>query len=114
MHKSILIIDDEENLRKFLSKSLARDGFEVQTAGTGQEGLALFQKGGSDVVILDVRLPDIYGLEVLREMLAVQREAAVIMITAYGDIKTAVEAMKLGAADYLSKPFEFEEIKLDH
>lgn len=112
MHKSILIIDDEENLRKFLSKSLARDGFEVQTAGTGQEGLALFQKGGSEVVILDVRLPDIYGLEVLREMLAVQREAAVIMITAYGDIKTAVEAMKLGAADYLSKPFEFEEIKL--
>jgi DNA-binding NtrC family response regulator len=112
MQKSILIIDDEENLRKFLSKSLARDGFEVQTAGTGKEGLALFQKDGADVVILDVRLPDIYGLEVLREILAVQKETAVIMITAYGDIKTAVEAMKLGAADYLTKPFEFEEIKL--
>ncbi|MGH7453921.1 MAG: sigma-54-dependent transcriptional regulator [bacterium] len=112
MRKSILIIDDEENLRKFLSKSLARDGFEVQTAGTGKEGLALFQQGGSDVIILDVRLPDMYGLEVLREILAIQKDAAVIMITAYGDIKTAVEAMKLGAADYLTKPFEFEEIRL--
>ena len=110
--KSILIIDDEENIRKYLGHSLARDGFDVSTAQYGKEGLNLLIQKHIDVVLLDLNLPDINGLEVLKELKRVDVQSVIIIITAYGDISSAVEAIKLGAYDYLTKPFDTEDIKI--
>ena len=110
--KSILILDDEENIRKYLGQSLAKDGFEIYTAQYGKEGLNLLVQKHIDVVLLDLNLPDISGLEVLREIRKVDVQSVVIIITAYGDISSAVEAIKLGAYDYLTKPFDAEDIKI--
>jgi two-component system response regulator AtoC len=110
--KSILILDDEENIRKYLGQSLAKDGFEVYTAQYGKEGLNLLVQKHIDVVLLDLNLPDISGLEILREIKKVDVQSVVIIITAYGDISSAVEAIKLGAYDYLTKPFDAEDIKI--
>jgi two-component system response regulator AtoC len=110
--KSILIIDDEENIRKYLGHSLAKDGFDVSTAQYGKEGLNLLIQKHVDVVLLDLNLPDINGLEVLKELKRVDVQSVVIIVTAYGDISSAVEAIKLGAYDYLTKPFDTEDIKI--
>jgi two-component system response regulator AtoC len=112
IRKSILIIDDEENIRKYLGHSLAKDGFEVSTAQYGKEGLHLLIQKHIDVVLLDLNLPDINGLEVLRELKRIDVQSVIIIITAYGDISSAVEAIKLGAYDYLTKPFDTEDIKI--
>ncbi|MGD9032131.1 MAG: response regulator, partial [Desulfobacteraceae bacterium] len=110
--KSILILDDEENIRKYLGQSLAKDGFEIYTAQYGKEGLNLLVQKHIDVVLLDLNLPDMSGLEILREIRRVDVQSVVIIITAYGDISSAVEAIKLGAYDYLTKPFDAEDIKI--
>ena len=110
--RSVLIIDDEENIRKYLGQSLARDGFEVHTAQYGKEGINLLMQKHMDVVLLDLNLPDIHGLEVLGEIKKIDVESIIIIITAYGDINSAVNAMRLGAYDYLTKPFDVEDIEL--
>ncbi|MBW1996788.1 MAG: sigma-54-dependent Fis family transcriptional regulator [Deltaproteobacteria bacterium] len=110
--KSILIIDDEENIRTYLGRSLSREGYDVSTAKYGKEGINLLLRKHIDVVLLDLNLPDINGLDVLREVREVDIQSVVIIVTAYGDISSAVEAMKLGAYDYLTKPFEVEDIKI--
>ncbi|MBI2207423.1 MAG: sigma-54-dependent Fis family transcriptional regulator [Candidatus Rokubacteria bacterium] len=102
---SVLIIDDERNIRTLVARVLGQDNLEVHTAGTGKEGLDLAEESGADVVLLDLRLPDTDGIQVLRELRARRPETAVIIITAFGQIETAVAAMKSGAADYLEKPF---------
>ncbi len=107
-----MIIDDEENIRKYLGQSLVRDGFEVYTAQYGKEGIKILMKKHMDVVLLDLNLPDIHGLEVLEQLKKIDVESIIIIITAYGDINSAVNAMKLGAYDYLTKPFEVEDIEL--
>lgn len=109
---SVLIIDDEENIRKYLGQSLARDGFDVHTAQYGKEGINLLMQKHMDVVLLDLNLPDIHGLEVLEELKKIDVESIIIIITAYGDINSAVNAMRLGAYDYLTKPFDVEDIEL--
>jgi DNA-binding NtrC family response regulator len=110
--KSILIIDDEENIRKYLERSLNKNGFETYTAQYGKEGINLLIQKHIDVVLLDLNLPDIDGLEVLKEIKKLDAQSVVIIITAYGDISSAVEAIKLGAFDYMTKPFDFEDIKI--
>lgn len=110
--KSILIIDDEENIRKYLGRALAKDGFDVFTAEYGKEGLNLLVREHVDIVLLDLNLPDINGLDVLKEIKGVDVQSVIIIITAYGDITSAVEAMRLGAYDYLTKPFDIEDIKI--
>ena len=110
--KSILIIDDEENIRKYLGRALAKDGFDVFTAEYGKEGLNLLVRKHIDIVLLDLNLPDINGLDVLKEIKEVDVQSVIIIITAYGDITSAVEAMRLGAYDYLTKPFDIEDIKI--
>lgn len=110
--KSILIIDDEENIRTYLGRSLSKEGFDVSTAKYGKEGINLLLRKHIDVVLLDLNLPDINGMDVLREIREVDVQSVVIIITAYGDISSAVGAMKLGAYDYLTKPFEVEDIKI--
>jgi two-component system NtrC family response regulator len=106
----ILAIDDEQNIRTLIANELTLEGFGVTTAKSGEEGLRLCDKEKFDVVLLDIRLPKMNGIEVLRRLKEKRPDARVIMITAYGDIKTAVESMKLGAQDYVTKPFKLSEL----
>ena len=110
MNKSILIIDDEKNIRMTLEKSLTGEGYEVDSAINGENGLQKLKENEYPVVLLDMNLPGINGIEVLRKINELDFNTRVIMITGYGNVETAVEAMKLGAVDYLRKPFKPEDI----
>ena len=103
---SVLVIDDEKNIRALLAKVLSQDQVEVYSAGTGAEGMKMADEHEPDLVLLDLRLPDTSGLEVLRLLRARHPEAIVIMMTAFGQVESAVEAIKSGATDYLEKPFD--------
>ena len=106
----ILAIDDEKNIRHLLKNELTPEGFEVFTAKTGEEGLKLVRKQDFQIVLLDIKLPKMNGIEVLRNLKHQSPLTEVIMITGYGDIQTAVESMKLGARDYITKPFKLSEL----
>ena len=108
----ILIIDDEPLMRMSISDALKDDGYEVLEAGLGKEGITLFRDNSFDVVITDLRLPDLNGLEVLKACKRYSPDTMVILITAHGSVDTAVEAMKFGAYDYITKPFSMEELLL--
>ena len=106
---SVLVIDDERNIRSLISRVLGQDNIDVHTAGTGKEGLELADQTEPDLALVDLRLPDIDGIQVLRELRSRHPQTAVIMITAFGHIESAVAAMKNGATDYLEKPFQHLE-----
>ena len=107
---TVLVIDDERNIRALVARVLAGDDVEVHTAGTGKEGLEMAEHlGGPDVALVDLRLPDIDGIQVVRDLKARHADTAVIMITAFGHIESAVAAIKNGATDYLEKPFQHLE-----
>ncbi len=105
MSKRIVVVDDEAGMRAGLSEVLSRGGFSVESAGTGEEGLARLQRGGIDLLITDLRLPGMGGLDLLREARAAGAETPAIVITAHGTVEDAVAALKLGALDFLQKPF---------
>jgi DNA-binding NtrC family response regulator len=107
----ILLIDDEHSILETLEMFLSEKGHSVYTAPTGSEGLALFDRHKPDVVILDIRLPDRNGLQVLNQMQKDGCPAKVIMITAFQDMETAIQAMKNGAYDYIHKPLDVDEIE---
>ncbi len=109
---SILVIDDDQSLRRVIEFSLAEQGHLVRTAATGEEGLALFGKERFDAVITDITMPGISGIEVLKKVQAAAPSLPVIVITAYGTVESAVEAMKLGAFDYITKPFNRDELRI--
>jgi two-component system, NtrC family, response regulator AtoC len=110
---NILVVDDERNIRTLCSRVLAGDQIEVHGVGTGKEGLQTADEVSPDLVLLDLRLPDMDGIEVLRQLKGRHAETAVIIITGFGQIQSAVEAMKAGATDYLEKPFEhLDKLKL--
>jgi len=102
----VLVIDDEKNIRALITRVLTEQSVEVHTAATGKQGLEMAEEVDPDVVLLDLKLPDIDGIHVLRDLRARYPESAVIIITAFGHIESAVAAMKAGATDYLEKPFE--------
>lgn len=108
----ILIVDDEGSLREFLSIALQRVGYNVGQAGTGEEALRILEGTAYDLALVDLRMPGIDGLTVLRKAKALDPSLVVVMMTAYSTAETAVEAMKQGAFDYLIKPFKVEELKL--
>lgn len=108
----ILMIDDEAKLREKVGKFLALKGHTMLEAGTGEEGLRVLQQSPIDLVLLDLKMPGMNGLTCLREIKATGWQGEVVMISAHGEIKDAVEAMKLGAVDYLTKPFYLEELLL--
>ena len=110
LRERILVVDDEENLLLSLSKLLKGEGYRVETAGMGEEALGRAKQADFDLAILDIKLPDMDGVTVLRAFREEVPEANVVMITAYGSIESAVEAMKAGAYDYIVKPFRAEEI----
>jgi len=110
--RSILIIEDDALVRKTLASQLAKQGFEVVAAGTGEEGVRAFVESAPDLVLLDVRLPDTDGLDVLRRIKDKNRRAVILVMTAFDDMKTTVEAIKLGAFEYLVKPLDAPELEL--
>ena len=104
--KQVLIVDDEPNLRKILSAQLSRDGYDVLTAEDGEQGLQTLRDHHIDLVITDLKMPKVDGMTLLREALREEPELPIVMITAHGTVDTAVEALKIGAFDYLTKPFD--------
>src|SRR5215471_21547379 len=105
----VLVVDDEANLRKVLATMLRRTGYEVTVAADGEQGLAEFQKSGADIVVTDLVMPKLGGVELLKAINVDHPEVPVIIITAHGTVDSAVEAIKLGAFDYITKPFDQSE-----
>jgi two-component system response regulator AtoC len=110
--KSILVIDDNRLIRQTFKSHLTSEGFDVALAADGREGVEQFQKLQPDLVILDIHLPVIDGIEVLKQIREIDGNAYVIMITAFDDMKTTVSAMKLGAFEYICKPIDYDELLL--
>src|ERR1041384_8081985 len=110
MSTQVLIADDEPLIRQSIRAVLEQEGFEVTMASSGGEAWSLFQSERPDVVLLDLVLGDLDGLEILRRMRQLVPDCKVIVISAHGSIETAVTAMKLGGYDFIRKPFEIEEI----
>lgn len=104
----VLVVDDEPGMRELLSAELSKRGFEVETAGDGEEALAKARRGGIALVVSDVMMPRLGGIEMLKRLRQTSPDTAVIMISGYGTVGSAVSAMKLGAFDYLEKPFGLE------
>ena len=107
----ILVVDDEANICQVLSAVLRKDGHEVQVSRDGDEALALLEKTPVDLLITDVIMNNMSGVELLQRVQSTSPQTPVVMMTAYGTIKSAVDAIKLGAFDYLAKPFDMEQIK---
>ena len=111
MNKSILIVDDEKDFCTVLSDSLLQDRYRVFTAFNGKMALQLAKKEKPDLMLLDIKMPGMDGIEVLRKIKKMKKEIAVIMFTAYGTLETARKAMKLGAYDYVTKPVDLFLLK---
>ena len=109
--KQILIADDDLSMRQALAESLESCGFEVETAENGADALLKFEKGKFEVVVTDMRMPKMTGMDVLRGIKKIAPQTPVILITAYGTVKTAVEAMKEGAAEFIMKPFSLDDLE---
>jgi nitrogen regulation protein NR(I) len=107
---TILIIDDDDQLRKSFQKLLSEEGYTAESAASGEAGLEIIHKRLPDLVIVDIRLPGMNGLETFQEIHKVERKLPVIIMTAYGTTETAIEATKLGAFDYILKPFEIPDM----
>ena len=110
--RRVLVVDDEENLRLVLRTLLRRNGYEVETAGSGEDALGMVESFGPDFVITDVRMPKMGGLDLLATLKAKGSDATVIVMSAYGNTDMALEAMKGGAYDYIQKPFKPDEVVL--
>ncbi len=109
----ILVIDDEADIRESLDILLSTEGYRVETAENGREGLALLESRHFDLVLLDLMMPDISGMEVLSEVRRRDRETPIFMITAYGSVENAVQALKNGANDYFTKPWDNEKLLIE-
>ncbi len=108
----ILVVDDEKLIRWSLTEKLTKEGYEVTTAESGEEAIQMINQELPDLIMQDIKLPGISGLEILEYVKQVRPESLVIMMSAYGDIDTTVKSMKLGAFDFLEKPFDFEKMKI--
>ncbi|QEM69972.1 response regulator [Geobacter sp. FeAm09] len=109
--KRILVVDDEENARIALSKILSREGYEVASAGNGYEALNYLRGKEVELIITDINMPEMNGLTFLRELSRSHPDSNVIMVTAYGEVESYIEAMNLGAFEYINKPVKIDELK---
>ncbi len=107
----VLVVDDEMNIRRTISRSLKNADCQVETAVNGEEALAIIEAHVPDVVLLDMRMPGMSGLDLLKELSERKIQTKIVIITAYGTVENAVEAMKLGAVDFLQKPFTPKDIR---
>src|SRR3984957_18805755 len=110
--RRVLVVDDEENIRLVLRTLLKKHGYEVEVAASGEAALGLVDSFGPDVILTDVRMPKMGGLDLLATLKAKQQSATVIVMSAYGSNDSALEAMKAGAYDYVSKLFKPDEVVL--
>lgn len=111
----VLVVDDEEALRFLLASELEAEAFEVQSAGDGEEAIEFVRKKNEqrerfDVILLDIKMPKADGFEVLKYVKSNVPETKVIMLTAYADVKNAIESLRLGASDFVSKPYDLDDI----
>ncbi len=109
--KQILVVDDEPNLRRVMSAMLVRDGYDVHLAEDGEQAIKTLAEHHIDMVITDLRMPKVDGMELLRQALASDQELPVVIMTAHGSVDNAVEALKTGAFDYITKPFDQAEVR---
>ncbi len=112
MPARILVIDDEDSMCNFMEIMLAKEGYEVDATTSGKQGVDLIRNSNFDLVIADLNMPEMTGIEVLKEIRSFKAEQEFIVMTAFASVDTAIEAMKEGAADYVTKPFRVDEIKL--
>ena len=112
MSKRVLVVDDDENLRRVTQVQLEQAGFRATTAADGAEALGILQKSVPDLVITDLKMPGISGMDLLRRIRSDYPDVPVVMLTAFGTVESAVEAMKAGAYDYLTKPVHPDELEL--
>ncbi len=108
----LMVVDDEESMRNFLSIMLKKEGYEVSTFSSGEEALEFFRAESADIVMTDLKMPGMGGVALLKELKALDSNIVVILMTAYASVDSAVEAMRAGAYDYFTKPFNIDEIKL--
>jgi DNA-binding NtrC family response regulator len=108
----ILVVDDEDLVRWSIREKLQKGGYTVVEAPTGAAGLEAAQGSGFDLAILDMKLPDTDGLSLMKELVRTHPDLQVVIMTAFSTVETAVEAMKLGASDYLPKPFNLDALTL--
>ena len=111
-NEHILLVDDEDGMRRLLSRVLSREGYETTAVSNGAEALRHVANDRFDLVVTDIKMPEMDGLELLRELKEFEPSLPIIVITAYGTVENAVEALRAGAYDYIAKPFETDEIKL--
>jgi two-component system response regulator PilR (NtrC family) len=107
----LLVVDDEQSMREWLTIALSQDGFEVESAATGEEALKVLERTPADLALVDLRMPGLDGLETLRRIKQVDETASVVIMTAYATAETAVQALKEGAYDYIIKPFKVDELR---
>ena len=108
----ILVVDDEHLIRWSLEQNLKKQGYDIVTAGTGEDALKMVREEQPDLILLDIQMPGINGLEVLEKVKEIDEDIVVIMVTAQGGLETAVNAMRLGAYDYINKPFNLDELAI--
>ncbi len=109
---NLLIVDDEAGIRNLLSRVLSKEGYELQEADNGDDAIELAQQNPPDLVLCDIKMPGKDGIQVLDELKQISSDIEVIMLTAYSTVESAVQAMKLGAVDYIKKPFDVDELKI--
>lgn len=108
--RRILVVDDEDALRTVLSGELVSEGYDVGTAADGDEAIASIQKEGFDLVLLDIKMPRMNGFEVLKFIKEKYPRTKVVMLTGFADLKNAIESKKLGAEDFVSKPYDLVDL----
>jgi DNA-binding NtrC family response regulator len=108
---TVMVVDDEESMRHFLAKTLRREGYEVVSAADGPDALAAAQVQAVDLALVDIRMPGMDGVALMRTLRASHPRLPVILMTAYGSVQNALHAMKYGAADYVTKPFRVDAIR---
>ena len=109
---SILVVDDDSSVRRVVQMQLSEAGYEVQPAASGEDALRILLESAPKLVITDLRMPDMTGIELLRRISDEEIQTTVIIITAFGSIETAVQAMRLGAYDYITKPIDYDALQL--
>src|SRR5947208_4776237 len=112
MSTSILVVDDERAIQDTLAWCLRTDGHEVRTAGSGEEALAIMADQGFDLIISDIIMPGLSGVDLLRKVHVLQPQTLFVLITAFATVETAVEALREGVSDYIVKPFKLDELRL--
>jgi len=110
INAKVLLVDDEEDFLTALSQRLELRGLQVRTATSGEAAIAKIHEEEFDLIVLDLAMPGIDGIETLRKIKSIQANAEIVMLTGHGSIKTSMEAMKLGAEDFLEKPVDFSQL----